>query len=72
MVKRLLLRVSTLPPTALPPSPVQVAEFLKLWRVPECGLRTLPLLHRLKTLAGIVEPRNPGRELNNRPGAWVD
>lgn len=49
---------------------LQLAEFLKLWRVPECGLRTLPLLHRLKALAGIAEPKNPYRELNDQPGWW--
>ena len=46
----------------------QVVEFLKLWQLPECGQRTLPLMHKLKALAGIVEPRNASKRLADRPG----
>ena len=48
-----------------------MVEFLKLWQLPECGQRTLPLMHKLKALAGIVEPRNPSRRLDKRPGMCV-
>lgn len=47
---------------------LQVGEFLRLWQLPGHGQRTLPLLHRLKSLAGIVELRNPSRRLNDGPG----
>ena len=36
---------------------VQVDLFLEQWKMPDCGQKTLPLLHKLKTQAGIVEPK---------------
>ena len=44
---------------------VQVDSFLKQWYLPDCGQRTLPLMHKLKAQAGIVEPR---RESGEREG----
>ena len=46
----------------------QVTKFLQVWQLPDCGQRILPLMHKLKSLAGVVEPRNPSRRLDDRPG----
>ena len=31
--------------------------FLEKWKMPDSGQKTLPLMHKLKGLAGIVEPK---------------
>ena len=36
---------------------LQVEEFLEEWKMPDSGQKTLPLMHKLKALAGIVEPK---------------
>ena len=36
---------------------LQVDKFLEVWKMPDSGQKTLPLMHKLKSLAGIVEPR---------------
>ena len=44
-------------------------EFLQVWQLPECGRRIQPLLHKLKSLSGIVEPRK--QRANARPGVCM-
>jgi len=53
-------------------SEMQVTEFLHLWQLPDCGQRILPLMHQLKSLTGIVEPKNPSRRFDDRPGGWSE
>ena len=36
---------------------LQVEQFLVQWKMPDSGQKTLPLMHKLKALAGIVEPK---------------
>ena len=35
----------------------QVDKFLEVWKMPDSGQKTLPLMHKLKSLSGIVEPK---------------
>jgi hypothetical protein len=51
----------------------QVEEFLEEWKMPDSGQKTLPLMHKLKALAGIVEPkRDRANSLPSGRRPWLD
>lgn len=39
----------------------QIRNFLSLWEMPDCGPKTLPILHKLARLAGVVSRGAPKR-----------
>ena len=51
----------------------QLSQFLKLWRVPDCGQRTTVFLQKLKTVAGVQEARSLSLKKGGRngEGGWT-
>ena len=50
----------------------QIVKFLALFKMPDCGTRTLPILHKLADFAGVVRKKHLTHQLHHDKSGMFD